>query len=117
MDTTKKRLIQLVLDKTNSGLLTWSRGSMANEYKTELASAALHISYGIYDGLSDVGPTQVISVHMYNGTGAPITLVSENDTHPEFEMLYKLYNAAQDSCTRESETIVNLMEELNALGK
>lgn len=116
MDATNKKLIQLLLEKTNAKLLTWSRGSTANEFKTELSAATLHISYVLYDGLNEFAQTEVLSLYMYNGTGAPITLVSENDMQTEFELLKMLYNSAMDSCTKESETIENLFDELNALG-
>ena len=116
MNETNRKLISLVLDKTNEKLLTWSRSSSANEFKTELNSATLNIALSFSDAFNPLRPIKIYSVNMYNGTGAPISLAHEEDGDPDINLLSQLYHAAKDSCTRETETISNLFEELNSLG-
>ena len=41
MNDTNRKLLSIVLDKTNKKLLIWSRGSSNNEFKVELNSATL----------------------------------------------------------------------------
>lgn len=115
MNDTNRKLLSIVLDKTNKKLLIWSRGSSNNEYKVELNSATLHISRSYTESFNPLDPTESISVYMYNGTGAAIILASEQDSEPGFVMLSELYYAAKDSCTKESETIDNLIKELSEL--
>lgn len=117
MNDTNRKLLSIVLDKTNKKLLTWSRGSSNNEFKVELNSATLHISHSYIESFNPVDPTEAFSVYMYNGTGAAITLASETDRERDFAMLLELYCAAKDSCTKESETIDNLIKELSELGQ
>lgn len=115
MDATNRKLVQLVLDKTKAKLLSWSRGSSVNEYKTELNSATLYIAYGINEVVNAFVPLEELSMYMYNGTGAPISLARELSSNTDYELLNELYIVAKDSCTKESETISNLFDELNAL--
>ncbi len=115
MDATNRKLVQLVLDKTKAKLLSWSRGSSVNEYKTELNSATLYIAYGINEEINAYPPLNELSMYMYNGTGAPINLARELSCNIDYDLLNELYEVAKDSCTKESETISNLFDELNAL--
>lgn len=115
MDATNRRLIQLVLVKTKAKLLSWSKGSSVSEYKTELNSATLYISYNAADSVNSFVPVEEISMYMYNGTGAPINLAHERSSDLDYKLLSDMYAAAKDSCTKESETISNLFDELNAL--
>lgn len=115
MNSTNEKLIRLLLAKTKNKLIVWSRSSMINEYKTELKSATIHVSYGESVAIGAIN-LEYFSVSMYNGTGAPISLAHEETGDSGFDLLSQLYDAAKDSCTRESETISNLLEELHSLG-
>lgn len=112
MNSTNKKLIELVLSKTNQKLISWSRGSSINEYRTDLNAASLNISRGI----SELPYGEYITLSMYNGTGAAITLAHVENGDLDFDILDQLYIAAQDSCTKESETIDMLFQELHNLG-
>lgn len=112
MNGINKELIALLLSKTKQKLISWSRGSSVNEYRTDLNAASISISNGT-DHLSFV---EYIRLSMYNGTGSAITLAYLENNDIDYESLEKLYLAAKDSCTKESETIDLLLKELNGLG-
>ena len=112
MNGVNKELITLLLSKTNQKLISWSRGSSVNEYRTDLNAASVSISKGL-DGITF---TEYIKLSMYNGTGAAIVLAYIENNDIEYESLEKLYLAAEDSCTKESETIDLLLKELSGLG-
>lgn len=115
MEATNKKLIQLVLDKTKAKLLSWTRGSSVNEYKAELNAATLYIAYNYNDNSNSFVPLEELSMYMYNGTGAPISLAHELSNNLDYGLLYELYLVAKDSSTKESETICELFNELNTL--
>lgn len=116
MNEINRKLISLVLKKTNMKLLVWSRGSSTNEYKTELNAATLNVALSYSAVFTPLEPNEIYSVYMYNGTGAPITLAYEEYGSDDFDLMAQLFYAAKDSCTKESETINNLLDELNSLG-
>lgn len=111
MKDINRTLLTIVLEKTNKKLLTWSKGSSANEYRLDMLSATLSISLGTGDDL-----VEWHVVNMYNGTGNAICLACEAEGAEDFELLSDLYSAAKDSCTKETETISNLINELRGLG-
>lgn len=111
MNDINRKLLTLLLEKTNKKLLQWTRGSSVNEYKTELNSATLSISC-IYDTYG----YESYTVCMYNGTGGAIILANEDEnTSTDYSLVCNLYNAAKDSCTKESETVESLIKELSNL--
>lgn len=112
MNEINRKLLLLLIDTTNKKLLSWTRGSSTDEYKTELNSATLTVSFG-YNNYDEV---YFYVVQMYNGTGGAITIAEEDQTTSDYNLLQNLYNTAKDSCTKESETIDSIIKELSNLG-
>lgn len=115
MNETNRKLIELITSKTNQKLISWSRGSLVNEYRADLNAATLNISRGS-SHQTPLDDLEYIHLSMFNGTGNAITLAYLESMDIDFDLLEKLYFAAKDSCTKETETIELLFQELENLG-
>ncbi|WP_195977251.1 hypothetical protein [Alistipes onderdonkii] len=106
-------LTQLLYKLTKERKLEWRKTSSENEYMLELNAATFAISKGIeiYDSIS----SEFIAISMYNDKNIEIPIVSAMASDNEYPFLESLYNEAVDSCTKETETLEKVLEELNRL--
>ena len=110
-NVTSKSLVELLLQKTSEKKIEWGRGSSRNSFKVELNSATFVVTFLPKD---EDGP-DYIKLQMLNGTGATISIMELYDYEAEYELLSRLFYAAKDSCTKETETIEKVFEELQSI--
>lgn len=115
MNETNRKLIELIISKTNQKMISWSRGSLVNEFRADLNAATLNVSRGSSQQ-TPFGDVEYVHLSMFNGTGNAITLAYMESSDIDFDLLDRLYLAAKDSCTKETETIDLLFQELESLG-
>ena len=106
-----KNIVELLIEKTKEKKLEWKRGSSHNSFKVDLNSATVVVTYFPVD---EKGPS-VVHVGLFNGTGSAITLMHAQEGDELYTFLINLYSLAKDSCTKESETLENLLGELGSL--
>lgn len=113
MEKNYNELVQRLYKLTKERKLEWRKTSSENEYMLELNAATFAISKGIdQDYLT---PYRYIAVSMYNDKNMAIPIISVRENDTEYPLLEKLYTEAVDSCTKETETIEKVLEELDRL--
>lgn len=107
-------LIQRLYKLTKERKLEWRKTSSENEYMLELNAATFAISKDMeyYDTISS---SEFIAVSMYNDKNMAIPIVSVMADDKDYPILESLYNEAVDSCTKETETLEKVIEELDRL--
>lgn len=113
MEKNYNELIQRLYKLTKKRKLEWRKTSSENEYMLELNAATFAISKGV--DRDYFAPHGYIAVSMYNDKNMAIPIISAKENDPEYPLLEKLYAEAVDSCTKETETIEKVLEELNRL--
>lgn len=113
MEKKYSELIQRLYKLTKERKLEWRKTSSENEYMLELNAATFAISKGIeyYNNSA----SEFIAVSMYNDKNMVIPIVSVMAGDNEHPFLESLYNEAVDSCTKETETLEKVLEELDRL--
>lgn len=114
MEKNYNELIQLLYRLTKERKLEWRKTSSEDEYMLELNAATFAISKSseYYGNNIDI---TCIAVSMYNDKNVAIPIISATNNDKDYPLLEKLYIEAVDSCTKETETLEKVLEELNRL--
>lgn len=87
------------------------------QYRLELKSATFVIDE-VENQLDQYSFETVYELTMYNNSNLEISIAKEDSTvssKTDYSLLNELYCAAKDSCLKETQTIQNVIEELNYL--
>lgn len=108
MNEYSRQMINLLIEKTSQGVLSWRQGGSLGEYRTELAFATFSI-LRVYKANSEV-----ITLILFKGDGREISIADMTSDEPDFYLLSTLYTAAESYYRKETEEILSV---INALSK
>lgn len=117
METKYADLIQRLIKSTKDGKIEWKKSSTECQYRLELKSATFVIDE-VENQLDQYSFETVYELTMYNNSNLEISIAKEDSTvssKTNYSLLNELYCAAKDSCLKETQTIQNVIEELNYL--
>lgn len=119
MDAKYTNLIKRLIKSTENSQVEWKKSSINRQYRLELKAATFVVDES--EELDEYDNEIIITTYeltMYNDNNMEIKIAKASNTSfqsDEYALLLKLYDAAEKSCTKENETIKNVMAELDSL--
>lgn len=111
-------LLKDIKEKSEKGLINWTRGSDPYTYKARLGLGSITIYYNPFDlgdPILDIPPT-ILSLSFINGRGDIFATVSSSgDKDENFEDLMQLYNSAHNNYMKIDETLQSMQKSLKEL--
>lgn len=101
MTDTQKQFVQALIEKTESGAITWQSTSLLEQFALKLTKTTILISYSTqYVGDGNVLKRAVpdhVALIILDSIGDTIGELKVTATHSDFELLYHLYEQVKES--------------------